>query len=85
MDVIGEVTEPVVVVVKVEGDGVITTTITFGDEEPLLSVTVVVYVEVVGAVTEPVVVVETVDGGGVITTTTTSGDEEPLEFVIVVV
>ena len=85
MEVVGAVTVPVVVVDIVDGDGVITTMTTSGEEEPFESVTVVVYVEVVGTVTVPVVVVETVDGDGVMTTTTTSGDEEPLLSVTVVV
>ena len=42
MDVTGAVTAPVVVVKIVEGDGVITTTTTSGEEEPFESVTVVV-------------------------------------------
>ena len=38
----GAVTEPVVVVKLVDGDGVMTTTTTSGEEEPFESVTVVV-------------------------------------------
>ena len=42
---------------NIDGGGVMTTTTTSGNEEPLESVTVVVYVDVTGAVTEPVEVV----------------------------